>query len=295
MFVADLLHHVPRRLIWHVASRYIAGSSLENAVRVVRQLNQQGFTVALSYLGEHAESPTDCNRAVRMYERVLEAIHQRRFHASLSVKPSQLGLELNRIAFLLRAEQLLDMAERFDTFVRWDMEGSQWTSATLDAYCQLRQQFPTTGVALQAMLRRSQRDAERLAHIRANVRICKGAYREPPDRAFQRRGEIRASFIRILDTLLSAGRFVEIATHDDILIDSALSLIKAYRVPDGRYRFAVLLGVQPERARQLVDDGHEVLVYVPFGEQWLEYSIRRFNENPQLFWDVSKALVLPGR
>ncbi|MBI4092517.1 MAG: proline dehydrogenase family protein [Candidatus Kerfeldbacteria bacterium] len=290
--ISRVLRVAPRKLVWQVARRYIAGPTLVDAVATIRSLNDVGFTTAVSYLGEHATTLTDCDQALHMYQEVLELIRTLRLRASLSVKPSQLGLKLHYHAFLDRAGALLAQAESLGTFVRWDMEDASCTHCTLEAYRALQRRYPNTGVVLQASLRRSLEDARRLSATPANVRVCKGAYREPADIAHHRREAIRQGYVQILRILLRAGCFVGIATHDAVLISAAKRLIEMYRVPPTQYEFEVLLGVRPERAQRLLADGHPVLVYVPFGQQWFEYSTRRFDENPQLLWTIARATLL---
>ncbi|MBI4426017.1 MAG: proline dehydrogenase family protein [Candidatus Kerfeldbacteria bacterium] len=290
--IARVLRVAPKKLVWQVARRYIAGPTLVDAVATIRSLNDVGFTTAVSYLGEHATTLADCDQALHMYQQVLELIRTLRLRASLSVKPSQLGLKLHYHAFLDRAGALLARAESLGTFVRWDMEDSSCTHCTLEAYRVLQQRYPNTGVVLQAMLRRSWRDAELLVTVGANVRVCKGAYRESPAVAYQNRREIQRHYRRICRLLLAAGCFVGLATHDEVLLTAGQGLIKDFSIPRSKYEFEVLLGVRPERTQRLLADGHPVLVYVPFGQQWFEYSLRRFNENPQLFWTIARAVLL---
>jgi proline dehydrogenase len=278
--LARLLPAVPKPVVQLFSSRYIAGSTLADAVRVVRGLNDEGMLATVDVLGEEISQPDEARTITRAYLDVCDAIERERLRANLSVKLTALGLKLS---YDLCKENVLEIVAR-GGFVRIDMEDSSTTDATLRLYRELREDGRhDVGVVLQAHLRRSIDDVRSLADLRPNVRLCKGIYVEPPSLAFKDAAAIRRSFLQCLDALLDAGAYVAAATHDEQLIQASLDR----DVPE----FQMLLGVREERARELVAAGHELRVYVPFGDQWYAYSMRRLQENPAMATTIARATV----
>ena len=216
-------------------------------------------------------------------------------NSTLSVKLTQLGLVIDPAFGYENTKRILQKAREYSNFVRIDMEDSSLTTATLNLYERFRAEgFENMGVVIQAYLRRSEEDVRKLTRNRVNVRIVKGIYIEPAAIAFQDRQEIRRNYLKLLKILLDAGSYAAIATHDDFLVDGALRLIREMGLPKDAYEFQMLYGVQERLRDRIVADGHRMRIYVPFGEQWHAYSIRRFKENPQIARYVIKAL-LSGR
>ncbi|MBI2984079.1 MAG: proline dehydrogenase family protein [Candidatus Kerfeldbacteria bacterium] len=279
-----ILRRIPRWLVWKIAQRYIAGTSLEGAVAVVRRMNDEGFVVALSYLGEHSTRAEQCDQALTQYLEILETIHRLKLRAQLSVKPSQLGLPLDFGTFLQRTVALLTRASALGIFVRLDMEDSKHTQSTLLAYRILRRRFPNIGTALQATLHRSKTDAASLLDGETNLRVCKGIYPEPRSIAWQRPPEIWRHYLQIVLLLMRRRAFVALATHNERMLRRLEKLVAQVGLPPERYIFEMLLGVRFTRARQLLAAGHPVLLYVGFGAEWYEFALRRMHESPQLIW-----------
>jgi proline dehydrogenase len=241
-------------------------------------------------LGEEITHEDEARTIARAYRDALEAIEGESLESNVSVKPTALGLALSYELCRENLESILRAAAANDNFVRIDMEDSSTTDDTLRMYRELRQSgFDKVGVVLQAYLRRTVDDVAALADLDANVRLCKGIYVEPASIAFTDADEIRANYVRALDALLDAGAYVGIATHDEWLIGEALSRVDG--MDESEYEFQMLLGVRERRARELVRDGHRLRVYVPFGEQWYEYSLRRLQENPAMAGTIAKATV----
>jgi proline dehydrogenase len=275
-----LLPAVPKRVVQSFSARYIAGPTLQDAVGVVRALNAEGKMATIDVLGEEVTHEDETRAIADAYRDVFAAIEREQLDSNVSVKLTALGLHLSYELCKENLEHVLSQGR----FVRIDMEDSSTTEATLQLYREMRGGgHENVGVALQAYLRRSLDDVRALADLRPNVRLCKGIYVEPPALAYTEADSIRASFVQCLDALLDAEAYVAAATHDEELVGTAL----ARGVPE----FQMLLGVREERASELVAAGHRVRVYVPFGEQWYEYSLRRLQENPAMAATIARATV----
>jgi len=283
---------VPRAVVRRVASRYVAGETLEHALRCVRGLNGEGCMATLDVLGEDVTRREESEQTVTEYLRALEAIADRRLDSNISVKLTALGLKIDPTHCRREFARILEGARTSGNFVRIDMEDSSVTEETIRIYLEARERFDNVGLVLQAYLRRSLDDGRRAAGVRANVRICKGIYVEPPEIAFQDEDEIRRGYLELLDRLLAEGCYVGIATHDPRLIEGALSAVARRRLPREAYEFQMLLGVAGDLRRGLVAAGHRLRVYVPYGRSWYAYSIRRLKENPAIAGHVLKGLFL---
>jgi proline dehydrogenase len=292
--IARVLPAVPKRLVRKLASPYIAGPTLEDAVRVVRRLNIEGKLATIDVLGEEVTSAEEAGEIARAYHRVLACIEREQLDANVSIKLTGLGLELDRGLCRSNLEAVVDDARARGNFVRIDMEDSSTTDATLELYRELRAGGRTNvGVVLQAYLRRTLADANGLE----NVRLCKGIDLEPSDLAYQDADEVRESFLATLRVLLEQESYVAIATHDETLIRQGERLMRERGLAPGRYEFQMLLGVRAERGDELVRSGHRLRVYVPFGTHWYRYSLRRLQENPKIAGYVAADTVarLAGR
>jgi len=282
---------LPSPLVKPFAMRYIAGETLNDAVSVVRRLNTDAMMGTLDVLGENSKTKEDTLLAAKACEQVLHAIDRHHLNANLSVKLTQLGLQIDQELCHFNVRKILEIAKGYKNFVRIDMEDSSTTSATLELYERIRSEgFGNTGVVIQASLRRSESDVKRLIETKANVRLCKGAYVEPKALAFKSREEIRLNYLKLLRMLLGGKCYVGIATHDDFLVDGAYQSIQDMKLQKAEYEFQMLLGVKPNLRRSIVADGHRLRVYVPFGEHWSTYSLRRFQENPRMARYIVRAL-----
>ncbi|MFN2386881.1 MAG: proline dehydrogenase family protein [Thermoanaerobaculia bacterium] len=293
-FVVRALPLAPRSVVQRVASRYVAGETLEQALACVASLNRQGCMATLDVLGEDVTRREESEETVAEYLRALDAIAARRLDSNVSVKLTALALKVDPAHCRREFRRILQRAKELGSFVRIDMEDSSVTEETIRIYSEAREHFDNVGLVLQAYLRRSHEDARQAARGRANVRICKGIYVEPPEIAFQDRDEIRRSYLEILDALLDAGCYVGIATHDPPLVDSALASVRRRQLPRSAYEFQMLLGVAGEMRRRLVAAGHRLRVYVPYGRSWYAYSMRRLKENPAIAGHVIKGLFQRG-
>jgi proline dehydrogenase len=292
---------VPKPVVQAISSRYIAGRRIEDACSVAAQLNEVGKMATIDVLGEEIDTADEA-RAIRdSYLGALAAIDLEGLDANISVKLSALGLELNGGVAARHLRTLVVEASERANFVRIDMEDSARTDQTLRIYRKLRHAgHENVGIVLQSYLRRTLDDIAGLGELRPNVRLCKGIYVEPPEVAYQGYEEVRQNFVAALEALLDAGCYVGVATHDEVLIDAAERMVAARELGPEEYEFQMLLGVRERRASELVSAGHRVRIYVPFGEEWYSYSLRRLQENPKVAGyiaadTIGRVLTLGGR
>ncbi len=281
---------VPRKIVRHFASRYIAGEKLEDAITVVRKLNQQGKLATIDVLGENISNENEAIEALKAYKQVLHTIKEHNLNSDLSIKLTQLGLKLDFDFCYANVEELVKLAKQYDNIVEIDMEDSSTTDTTIEIYAKLRAKFDNVGVAIQAYLKRSESDIKSLLPLKPRIRLCKGIYIEPETIAFKKKELINHNFKHLLNILLQSDSYTCIATHDDALIDESYRLIKEYNLDNSRFEFQMLLGVRPEIGNKIVSDRYKLRIYVPFGEKWYAYSMRRFRENPKIAGYVFKAI-----
>ncbi|MBA2461977.1 MAG: proline dehydrogenase family protein [Actinobacteria bacterium] len=279
--IVRLLPAVPRPLVQKLSARYIAGPSLADARRVVAELNAQGKLATVDVLGEEITQASEAEAIADEYVAALDAFERDGLDANVSVKPTGLGLKLDYDLCKRNIERVIAAAEPTNRFVRIDMEDSSTTDDTLRLFRELRDEgHARVGPVLQASLRRTVADAESLAG--ASVRLCKGIYVEPEPIQFRDDEAVRVSFVRALEALLDGGCYAAIATHDEWLVEQALRLVRERELGPEQYEFQMLLGVRPELGDSLVQDGHRLRIYVPYGSKWYEYSLRRLQENPKV-------------
>jgi proline dehydrogenase len=279
----------PRPLVARVAAQYVAGSSAADALNVVRSLNATRRAATIDVLGECLADEAAAAATEEAYVTLLDAIGRERLDANVSVKPTALGLRLGKDIWRRRLRRLVCLAAEWGNFVRIDMEDSTTTTETLDAFVALRRAgYKSVGVVLQARLHRTLDDIEKLASYRPNVRLCKGIYLEPPTVSLHDRERIRERYVMAFERLLTIGSYVALATHDEVLVEHALARLGVDGIGADRYEFQMLLGVRDDLTRRLVADGHRVRVYVPYGERWYEYALRRLQENPAVAVAVSR-------
>jgi proline dehydrogenase len=288
--VVTLLPAVPRRLVRTLSSRYIAGSELEDALGVVAELNAVGKLATVDVLGEEVRDASEAAAIAADYVAALDAFERGGLDANVSIKPTALGLKLDYDLCKRNVETVIAAAEPTNRFVRIDMEDSSTTDDTLRLCSELRAEgHERVGTVLQASLKRTVADAAQLAG--GSVRLCKGIYIEPASLQFQHDDEVRASFVEALETLLDGGCYAAIATHDEWLVQESLRLLRERGLAPDAYEFQLLLGVRPELGDRLVADGHRLRIYVPYGRQWYEYSLRRLQENPKIAGYVAGDLA----
>jgi proline dehydrogenase len=297
--IVRTLPAVPKAIVRKISERYIAGTTVADACRVVQRLNGEGKLATIDVLGEEITTWEEARHIGYEYENVFRAIDDRALDSNVSVKLTGLGLKLDYGLCREILERLVRQAADRGNFVRIDMEDSSCTDDTLRLYRELRANgLDNVGVVLQAYLRRTLTDIEALSDLTPNVRLCKGIYVEPEEIAFQGFDEVRENFVRALGALLAHGSYVGIATHDELLIEEGGRLVREHGRSPAEYEFQMLLGVRPERGTQLVDGGHRLRIYVPYGEQWYAYSLRRLQENPKIAGYIAGDTLrrfMPGR
>jgi proline dehydrogenase len=281
---------VPKPIVRRIAKPYIAGETLPELVSVVQELNHDRFIVATSILGEFVTEVKDAEEAVQQYQEVLTEIKDLKLESNIHIKLSHFGLKLDKEVCYNNLINILKTAADCGNFVRIDMEDSTCTDDTLAIYKRAREKFENVGVVIQACMKRSNKDIDSLKAMKANVRICKGIYIEPPEIAYNDREIVRQNYSTLLKDLLGAGCYVGIATHDKWLVNDAFQTIEELALDHTQYEFQMLYGVDPQLRQMIRDAGHRMRVAVPFGPSWYPYSIRRLRKNPTVARYVLQAL-----
>jgi len=281
---------LPENVVFLFAKRYIAGTGLNDAVRVTKELNSKGILTTIDVLGEAITNEAEARAAQKKVIEVLETIDKENLNANISIKPTQMGLLIDPDLCYELVTEIVETAKRFGNFVRIDMEDSSTTDGIFELFKKLRKKYDNVGVVVQAYLRRSYDDVTELNALGTNYRLCKGIYIEPEGIAFKGRQEIRDNYLKLLEKMLNDGNYVGIATHDKYLIDKAYYFIKEKGIDKGNFEFQMLYGVTERMRDKINRDGYTIRIYVPFGEHWYPYSIRRLQENPNIAWYITKSI-----
>ena len=280
----------PKKMVRLFASKYIAGDSIGDAVTKVKELNSKNIMATVDVLGESIKDKEEARKSKDESLEVLDTIVKHNLNGNLSVKLTMLALAMDYDLCKSLFTEILESAKSKNIFVRIDMEDSSVTDITIKMYKEMRAKYDNVGLVLQAYLRRTEQDVIHLTEEKANFRLCKGIYIEPESVAFKGKQEIRDNFLKVLRIMLERNAYVGIATHDDFLTKGAEEIIRELKLDNTKYEFQVLLGVREWLRDELVKKGHRMSVYVPFGVRWYQYSIRRFQENPNVAGQVLKAL-----
>jgi proline dehydrogenase len=275
-----------------LTTRFVAGETIDEAVAAIRELNAEGCTASFDHLNESVGTPAEAEAEVNEYLRILARIDDTGIQSNVSIKLTQFGLELDPELAYRNARTVVEDAARRGNFVRVDMESSSVTQVTLDVFKRLRAEFGLNdvGIVLQSYLRRTYNDALEMLKLPARIRICKGAYNEPPEVAFPDKKDTDENYIRVLQLLLSSGVYHGIATHDPKMIDATIDYAKRQGIGKEAFEFQMLYGVRRDLQRQLARDGYNMRVYVPYGKHWYPYFMRRLAERPANIWFVLKNL-----
>jgi len=270
------------RLARKFASRFVAGETVESAIEAVRTVNPKGITASLDLLGESVTQESEAGSARDTYLGMLDRIAETRVNSNVSLKLTQMGFDISEDLCLANMRTILDKAKALNTFVRLDMEGSAYTQKTLDFFSQklFGSYAAVTGVVIQSCLRRSPEDIDRLIEIKARVRLCKGAYLEPPAVAFPDKRDVDRSYVELMKRLMANGNYPGIATHDERIITEAKDYAKREAIDPSRFEFQMLYGVRRDLQERLRREGWNMRVYIPFGTQWYPYLMRRLAERP---------------
>lgn len=275
-----------------VARRFVAGETLDEAVAAVRALNQGGLAASLDYLGESVQRAEDTHEVVATYQDLLKRIHEGKLDASVSLKLTHLGLDISEDLCQTNLRHILTDAQNYGIPVTIDMENTPYTDVTLRFYRTMRDEygFDNVGTVIQAYLRRSEADMVALGAEGAHIRLCKGAYLEPPELAFPDKAVVDANYVKLMREFLGSRGYLCIATHDENMIQAAESAIRDLNIPPNRYEFQMLYGIRSARQAELAKAGYKVRIYVPFGAAWYPYFMRRLAERPANLWFFARSL-----
>lgn len=298
--LADALPYMPKKLIWIFSKRYIAGETIDDGLKVCRELNRQGIAVTIDLLGEFIATIEQAEENKNKYIEIIERFTSEGINGNFSLKPTMFGLLIDKDICFTKVEAIVQKAFEMQSFIRIDMEDSQCVDSELEMYRKLQQKYPANvGLVIQAYLRRTKNDLINLSNhhfneFPMNFRLCKGIYVEPKQIAFKEYDEIREHYLDDLRFMFDHNMYAGIATHDKFLVDQAQNLIKEKNLDKSKYEFQMLYGVTPELRSSIVKQGHKMRVYVPFGKDWFGYSTRRLKENPKMASHIIKALFFRG-
>ena len=287
--IAATLPYIPRPIVWQFSKKYIAGTSIEDASGATRSLNDLTMCATIDLLGEDTTKKEDAEYAHGKYLEIMDSIQEGKLDSGVSVKLTQMGLKLDKEFCYETVQSLVQKAESLGIYLRIDMEDHTCTDDTFDIYYRLKEKFGNVGIVIQAYLFRTLDDVKKLVQEKANVRLCKGVYIEPEDISYRDRQKVRDNFLLILEELLKGGCYVGIATHDEYLIDGSYMVIEKLGCKKSDYEFQMLLGVTEHLRDSIVEKGDKMRIYVPFGEHWHAYCIRRLRENPAMAGYVAKS------
>jgi proline dehydrogenase len=275
----------------NVTHRFVAGEELAEAVEAIRQLNRKKISASFDHLGESISSESETRQEVREYTRVLDGISENALDSNVSVKLTQLGLDISPQLCYENTREIVEAAARHQNFVRIDMEDSTKTDSTLEIFKRLRREFDNVGIVVQAYLYRTEKDIEELLKIGARIRLCKGAYKEPPSVAFPEKKDVDANYIKLMKMLLKSDVYHGLATHDESIIREAQAFATREKIARDSFEFQMLHGIRRDLQQQLVKDGWRMRVYVPFGAEWYPYFMRRLGERPANVFFVARNLL----
>lgn len=298
--IASLLPYMPKKLVWMFSKEYIAGQTLDEALVNSKKLNDEGMLTTIDVLGEFITTLDEAAANKEEYLQVIEAAEKAGVEGNYSLKPTFFGLLINKDVAYRHIREVVAKAATYNNFVRIDMEDSPCTDMEIEIYRKLKGEFPkNVGLVVQSYLKRTHQDIKDLRDLNSqespvNLRVCKGIYVEPESIAFKKYKEINEHFIKDIEYMIQQKMYVAIATHDVPIVEAAYRLIEKYNVPRDGYEFQMLYGVTPGLRKSIVDKGHRMRVYVPFGKQWFGYCTRRLKENPKMAGMIIKALFRKG-
>ena len=294
--IASSVSVFPKWFIELFSKSYVAGYSSNEVLSIVEKLNGQGFSATIDILGEHVKDLKVSKKITQQYCELFEDINLRHIDSNISVKPTHIGLDISKTVVLENFNKIIEVAKNKSNFLRIDMESSSNTDDTFEIYKSLKNKYPKVGVVLQAYLKRSIDDIENLAGPKFNARICKGIYSENSEIAYKEKDMINNNFLKMAKLMLLKNSYACFATHDQQLIDSLVELVEKMKIETTKFEFQVLYGVPMNgKLEKLISKGYKVRIYVPFGPDWYEYSLRRLKENPNIAGYVIKNLFLRNK
>lgn len=293
--IVQLVQLMPKSVVGFFSKKYIAGESLEHAINTVQDLNAKGIYATMDVLGESVTNKEEAIASKDACLEVLNAIKKHNLLSNLSIKPTQMGLAIDEDFAYEQVLELVKKAQEINNFVRIDMEDSPYTDATINLYKRIYENYKNVGVVVQSYLKRTYDDVVILNKLGTNYRLCKGIYVEPYSIAYKDKQAVRDNFMKSLAEMFKNGNYVGIATHDKYLIDESYKLIREMNIPKEKFEFQMLLGVREDLRDKINNDGYKIRVYVPFGNDWYAYSIRRLKENPSMAGHIVKSIISFGR
>jgi len=298
--IAAILPYFPKKLVWVFSKSYISGETIEDAMRVSKELNQDKIKVTLDVLGEFIKTLGEAEENKQEYLNLIDVTFRSGVDGNFSLKPTSFGLLIDKNTCYDHIREIVIKAASYHGFVRIDMEDSPCTDLEIELFRKLKTEFPgNVGLVLQSYLRRTINDIKELADLNSDkyplsFRLCKGIYIEPEAIAYKKYEEVNEHFLEDLEFMLKNKMHVGIATHDKPLIDGAYKLLEKYKVPKNLYEFQMLYGVTPRLRESIINDGHGMRIYVPFGKKWFGYSTRRLKENPKIASHIIRAIFYKG-
>lgn len=298
--IAAMLPFFPKKFVWLFAKPYVSGITIDDAIKASKDLNSKGCMVTLDILGEFIETLEEAEANTKEYIELIEKAEKEGIDGNYSVKPTMFGLLIDKDACYNYIRQIVAKAAGYNNFIRVDMEDSPCTDMTIELYRKLKAEFPkNVGLVLQAYMKRTLSDLKNLMDIHTeevplNYRLCKGIYVEPAEIAYKKYEEVNEHFLEDIDFCLKNGVYPGIATHDKPVVEGAYKLLEKYNTPKDKYEFQMLYGVTPGLRQSIIDNGHRMRVYVPYGEKWFGYSTRRLKENPKMASMIMKAFFFKG-
>jgi len=298
--IASVLPYMPKKLIWIFSKDYISGETIDDAMRVSKELNNKQIKVTLDVLGEFIKTTGEAEANKNEYLNLIEVSVKNRIDGNFSVKPTSFGMLLDKELCYNHLREVVAKAASHNNFIRIDMEDSPCTDDEITLFRRLKAEFPASvGLVVQAYLKRTLSDLEKMLDMNSeenplSFRLCKGIYVEPSEIAYKKYDEINRHFLEDLEFLFKNKVYVGIATHDKPIIEGAYRLIEKYNIPKTMYEFQMLYGVTPKLRDSIMEAGHSMRIYVPFGEKWFNYSTRRLKENPKMASDIIKAIFYKG-
>jgi proline dehydrogenase len=299
-FIAAILPYFPKKFIWIFSRSYISGETINDAMRVSKDLNSKNIKVTLDVLGEFIKTLEEAESNKSEYLNLIDTSYKNNIDGNFSLKPTSFGLLIDKEICFNHIREIVEKASKYNGFIRIDMEDSPCTDDEIALFRRLKSEFPANvGLVVQAYLRRTMKDLEEMLDLNTpeiplSYRLCKGIYVEPESIAFKKYEEINQHFLEDLEFLFRNKIHVGIATHDKPLVEGAYNLIRKYNVQKDLYEFQMLYGVTPKLRESIVNEGHTMRVYVPFGKQWFGYSTRRLKENPKMASHIIKAIFYKG-
>lgn len=298
--IAAILPYFPKKFVWIFSKAYISGETMEDAIRVSKELNSEGMMVTLDVLGEFITNLDEAEANKQEYLELIDAAEKNKIEGNYSVKPTSFGLLIDEEVCYKHIREIVAKAASYGNFIRVDMEDSPCVDMEIKLYRRLKAEFPkSVGLVLQAYMRRTLDDIKGMLDMHTedsplNYRLCKGIYVEPAEIAYKKYEEVNQHFLEDLEFMFANKIYVGIATHDKPLIEGSYQLIEKYNVPKHMYEFQMLYGVTPALRKSIIDNGHRMRVYVPFGLKWFGYSTRRLKENPKMAMHIIKAIFYKG-